>query len=118
MDMKSSLTRKDGPVIRVPKEQRTSDLWERLNYVLDPEMGVGVVDLGLIYNIDVEEGIATVDMTFTSMGCPAGPEIVEDIEKTIKEHPGIKEVVINIVWEPVWGPDFVDEEVRMMLWGQ
>ena len=103
--------------IRIPKEQRIGDLWERLNYVLDPEMGVGIVDLGLIYDIREEEVKVIVDMTFTSMGCPAGPQIVDDVKHALLEHPRIKEVDVNIVWEPIWAPDFADEEVRMMLWG-
>ena len=56
-------------------------------------------------------------MTLTSMGCPAGPQITTDIDGMVRMHPKVKDVKIEIVWEPAWGPHLVKDEVREMLWG-
>lgn len=88
-----------------------------LNTVMDPELDVGIVDLGLIYDVVIDKGVATVTMTLTSMGCPAGPEIMEGAQKALMTHPGVKEVFVNLVWEPIWGPDRVHEAIRDLLFG-
>ena len=84
---------------------------------MDPELDIGIVDLGLIYDITVDKGVATVTMTLTSPGCPEGPEIMERIKKALRAEPDITDVNINLVWEPVWGPDRVHEAIRDLLFG-
>ena len=99
----------------VPKENRTEKYWGLLNTVIDPELGIGVVDLGLVYNVDIKNNLATINMTFTSMGCPVGPSIIHQIESAAKEIPGVEKVAVNLVWEPVWTPERINPDVRAML---
>jgi len=81
----------------------------------DPEMGVNIVDLGLIYDIDIEDDKVIITMTLTSMGCPMGPRIMEDIDCAARLIPEVKEVEIKLVWEPIWDPEMMSEEARDQL---
>lgn len=90
---------------------------EALKEVIDPELYVNIVDLGLVYNIVVKERPVSVDitMTFTSKGCPMGDAIIQDIEQTLyRLFPGII-VNIELVWDPEWTIDFVTEEGNIAL---
>lgn len=89
-----------------------------LRAVKDPELNLNIVDLGLVYDIEVNEtGDVAVKMTLTSPGCPAGPEIVGDVNRTIRELDGINSVDVEIVWEPYWTPERIDPRVRAFLGG-
>lgn len=98
-----------------PPEQRTQQYWRALNDIIDPEIGVGIVDLGLVYTVEIKNGTATVTMTFTSMGCPAGPSITEEVRDEMSKYPKVKKVKINIVWDPMWTIDRMNPDVRAML---
>ncbi|TSC84686.1 MAG: hypothetical protein G01um101413_70 [Parcubacteria group bacterium Gr01-1014_13] len=99
----------------VPPEQRTQPYWALLNNVIDPELGVGIVDLGLIYDVDIKDGCVEITMTFTSMGCPVGPSIIAQVEEVAEEIPDVEKVSINLVWEPAWTADRMNPDVRAML---
>ncbi|MEO8202049.1 MAG: metal-sulfur cluster assembly factor [Gemmatimonadota bacterium] len=87
-----------------------------LRAVKDPELNLNIVDLGLVYDVEVSEaGDVNVRMTLTSPGCPAGPEIVTDVTRTIKEIEGVGVVEVEIVWEPYWTPERIDPRVRAFL---
>ncbi len=87
-----------------------------LRAVKDPELGLNVIDIGLIYDVTVsEEGAARVTMTLTSPGCPAGAEIMEDVRKTVADLEGITTVDVDLVWEPYWTPERMDPRVRAFL---
>ena len=90
-----------------------------LRKVKDPELNLNVVDLGLVYGIRVDdvEGKTRVaiDMTLTSPACPAGPQIVGDVERTVKGLPRVDDVVVNIVWTPFWSPDLIEPRVRAYM---
>jgi len=87
-----------------------------LRAVKDPELGLNVIDIGLIYDVAVsEEGAAKVTMTLTSPGCPSGTEIMEDIRQTIADLEGITSVDVELVWEPYWTPERMDPRVRAFL---
>ena len=101
----------------VSAAERVGDEWHLLNTIEDPEIGIGIVDLGLIYNVEIENGIVTVDMTFTSMGCPAGAELVDQVKEVMMLMDDVKEVVVNVVWEPAWDTERVEEGLRAMLFG-
>lgn len=89
-----------------------------LNQVPDPELGVGIVDLGLIYNVqELADGKIKVIMTLTSMGCPLGPQIGESIESILLEQKHIDDVFVEIVWEPAWNPSMMNPDVRTILYG-
>ena len=77
-------------------------LWAALAEVLDPEMPVNLVDLGLIYGIDERDGVVEVDLTFTAMGCPASDFILEDVRERLLLEDGVREVRVNVVWDPPW----------------
>ena len=87
-----------------------------LRRVKDPELNLNIIDLGLVYNIEVDESSkVVVDMSLTSPGCPAGPQIMGDVERTIQALPGVGKVVINLVWEPYWTPERIEPKVRAYM---
>jgi metal-sulfur cluster biosynthetic enzyme len=77
-------------------------LLEALREVQDPEMPVNLVDLGIVYGVRQVEGRVTVDLTFTAMGCPAAEFILDDVRERLLREPGVREVVVNVVWDPPW----------------
>ena len=87
-----------------------------LRAVKDPELGLNVIDIGLIYDVTVAaDGAAKVTMTLTSPGCPAGAEIMDDVRQTLAELEGISSVEVDLVWEPFWTPERMDPRVRAFL---
>lgn len=96
------------------------EIKENLKSVFDPEIPVNVVDLGLIYRIEIEERkdkgrIAFVDLTLTAPGCGMGPVIAEDVKGKVLELPGIDDAEVEIVWDPPWTQDLISEEGKMEL---
>jgi len=83
-----------------------------LRKVKDPELNLNIVDLGLVYEIAVDGADVQIDMTLTSPGCPAGPEIMNDVERVVKAMPGIGNLTLNLVWQPFWSPDRIEPRVR------
>lgn len=100
-----------------PKEgnERTGTYWKIVNTVKDPELDVGIVDLGLVYDITNEEGCVIVTLTLTSMGCPMGQEIMTSVEDILRKQKGITDVKIDLVWEPAWSPERMHPDVRELL---
>ena len=87
-----------------------------LKTVFDPEIPVNVYDLGLIYGIDIkEDGTCDITMTLTAPSCPAGDFLVEDIRQKVSSVEGIKDVNVNIVFEPEWNKDMMSEEAKLEL---
>lgn len=99
------------------KFDKTNPYYEILNQILDPEVGVGIVDMGLIYDVQNDNGLVKVKMTLTSMGCPAGPTITMDIDGILRLQANVKDVEIEVVWDPPWTPDVMNPEIRQMLFG-
>lgn len=89
------------------------EIMEALKDVVDPELGINVVDLGLIYGVGVADEVATLDMTLTSAACPL-TDVIEDQAHSALEGL-VKDVKINWVWLPPWGPDKISEEGREQL---
>jgi metal-sulfur cluster biosynthetic enzyme len=86
-----------------------------LRKVKDPELNLNIVDLGLVYEISVDGSEVQVDMTLTSPGCPAGPQITGDVERAVKAVPGVTGINLNIVWQPFWSPDLIEPRVRAYM---
>ena len=86
-----------------------------LRQVKDPEVGLNIMDLGLVYDVEVEEGAVRVQMTLTSPGCPAGGQILGDADSVIRALDGVEEVDIELVWEPFWTAERIDPKVRSFL---
>ena len=86
-----------------------------LRKVKDPELNLNIVDLGLVYDIRVDGSDVQIDMTLTSPGCPAGPQIMTDIERAVKAIPGVGDVGLNLIWTPFWTPDRIEPRVRAYM---
>ncbi|MCC7196886.1 metal-sulfur cluster assembly factor [Candidatus Peregrinibacteria bacterium] len=95
----------------------TNPYYHILNQIIDPEVAIGIADMGIIYEAKEKNGVMSIVMTLTSMGCPAGPQITTDIDEVLHKQPGIKDVEIEVVWDPPWSPDRIKPELRMMLFG-
>jgi len=91
------------------------DVYLALNDVYDPEIRINIVDLGLIYKVEIEEAKINIEMTLTAPNCPASPEIKNKVINTLKQLKGINDVNLNIVWEPAWEPSMMSEEAKLDL---
>ena len=91
------------------------DIYESLKAVYDPEIPVNIVDLGLIYDVQVNDSNVYVQMTLTAPGCGMGPYIAQQAEWAIQELDGVEEVEIELVFEPAWTPDLISEDARAQL---
>jgi metal-sulfur cluster biosynthetic enzyme len=109
-----------GGSVTVPDEETLADLEEAMRDVVDPELGINVVDLGLVYGLNIEEGdagskVALIDMTLTSAACPL-TDVIEDQSRSALVGSGlVNEIKINWVWNPPWGPDKITEDGREQL---
>ena len=94
-------------------------LWAALSEVEDPEMPVNLVDLGVIYAVAESDGVVEVDLTFTAMGCPASEFILDDVRDRLLREPGVREVRVNVVWDPPWTTALMTQAGRDALeaWG-
>ena len=88
---------------------------EALRQVEDPELGMDIVELGLFYEAEVEGPNVKVQYTLTSMGCPAGPMIQEDIERVIRQIPGVEDVESELTFDPPWTPDRMSDDAKFIL---
>jgi metal-sulfur cluster biosynthetic enzyme len=86
-----------------------------LRRVKDPEIGLNIVDLGLIYEVTVDGADVNVDMSLTSPGCPAGPQILHEAEEELRSLPGVGGVNVNLIWSPPWTPERIEPRVRAYL---
>ena len=86
-----------------------------LRQVKDPEIGLNIIDLGLVYDVEMEEGNVHIKMTLTSPGCPVGPQIMEDVNQTARMLDGVTDVEVELVWEPCWTPERIDPKVRSVV---
>ena len=99
----------DTPTAAAPGE---GDLLDALRKVIDPELMINVVDLGLVYAIVLDGSTAKVEMTLTSPACPAGPQIVQQSKQSLERVPGISTAEIKLVLSPPWTPDRMTDEAR------
>ena len=89
---------------------------EVLRQVIDPEIGMNVVDLGLVYGVDVEDGRVQVTMTMTTPACPLGESIAAEAEAIVRQSvPGVTSVTVDLVWEPPWQPSMMSADARAEL---
>jgi metal-sulfur cluster biosynthetic enzyme len=91
------------------------EVMEVLRQVEDPELGMDVVDLGLVYEVDVEDAKAKVLYSLTSMGCPAGPLIAQDIDSAVRQVEGIEDVELELTFDPPWTPDRMSDDAKFIL---
>ncbi len=91
------------------------ELIDALKQVIDPELMINIVDLGLIYEVSQEEGIVKVDMTLTSPSCPAGPQIVNQSKMALEQLDDVETAEIRLVMSPPWSPERMTEDARDQL---
>jgi metal-sulfur cluster biosynthetic enzyme len=88
---------------------------EALRQVEDPELGMDIVDLGLMYDVELENGRVKVIHTLTSMGCPVGPMIQQQIDEVVRALPGVDDVEVELTWDPPWTPEKMSEDAKFIL---
>jgi metal-sulfur cluster biosynthetic enzyme len=91
------------------------DVQDALSNVIDPELGLDFVELGLIYDVEIEGGDVFVTFTLTSPGCPIGPQVSEQIEEFVGELDGVAAVYPKMTFTPPWTPDLMSEEAKFAL---
>ena len=91
------------------------DVVDALRQVEDPELGMDIVELGLLYDVAVEGPKVKVSYSLTSMGCPAGPMIEEDIQNVASGVEGVQEVETDLVWDPPWTPERMSDDAKFIL---
>jgi len=91
------------------------DVMKALRECFDSEIGINVVDLGLIYDVKVDKNEVHIKMTLTTPGCPMSSYLTQDAQKKVKSIKGVKDVNIELVWDPPWTPDRMSKEVRKKL---
>jgi metal-sulfur cluster biosynthetic enzyme len=91
------------------------DVQEALSNVIDPELGLDFVELGLIYEVEIEDGEVFVTFTLTSPGCPIGPQVGDQIEEFVGELDGVTRVYPKMTFSPPWTPEMMSEEARFAL---
>jgi metal-sulfur cluster biosynthetic enzyme len=91
------------------------DVEAALTNVIDPELGLDFVELGLIYGIDVDQGAVHVTFTLTTPACPIGPQVSEQIEEFVGELEGVESVDSSMVFTPPWSPDKMSEDAKFAL---
>ena len=91
------------------------DVFEVLRSVEDPELGMDIVELGLVYDVEVEGPRVHVRYSLTSMGCPAGPLIQQSVEEVVRSMPEVEEVETELTWDPPWTPEKMSDDAKFIL---
>jgi metal-sulfur cluster biosynthetic enzyme len=112
----------DAPVPEAPAASSEGDadltadtVREALKAVIDPELGINIVDLGLVYDVAVSEGNVAITYSLTTMGCPIGPLIEAQMGAVLAPLPGFAEVQTEMVFRPPWSPEMMSEEAKAAL---
>ena len=91
------------------------DVIEALRGVEDPELGMDIVELGLLYDVEVEGPKVKVIHTLTSMGCPVGPMIQENVDQIVRAMPEVEDVEVELTWDPPWSPEKMSDDAKFIL---
>ena len=91
------------------------EVLEALRQVEDPELGMDIVELGLLYDVEVEGPKVKVIHTLTSMGCPVGPMIQENIDQIARAIPDVEDVEVELTWDPPWSPEKMSDDAKFIL---
>lgn len=104
------------PAGTTPEDELREDIVAVLRTIYDPEIPVNILDLGLIYALDIDQqGNVDIDMTLTAPACPVAGTFPSVVESRVSEVPGVNSVHVELVWEPPWSPDSMTEEVKLEL---
>ncbi len=91
------------------------DVWEALENVIDPELGLDFVSLGLVYDVELEGKGVHITFTLTSPGCPIGPQVTEQMKEFVSEVEGVEKVLPKMVFTPPWSPEKMSEDAKFAL---
>ena len=91
------------------------DVWEALENVIDPELGLDFVSLGLVYDVELEDKDVHITFTLTSPGCPIGPQVTEQMKEFVSEVEGVEKVFPKMVFSPPWSPERMSEDAKFAL---
>jgi metal-sulfur cluster biosynthetic enzyme len=98
-----------------PKNPEVDDVFEALENVIDPELGLDFVSLGLVYEVEVEGSDVHITFTLTSPGCPIGPQVTEQMKEFVSEVEGVEKVFPKMVFSPPWSPERMSEDAKFAL---
>lgn len=97
-------------------EQLKENLMGALEQVIDPELGIDIVNIGLVYDVELDEdGLCTVSMTLTTMGCPLAGILTEQVQMALSDIPEVKDTNVNLVWNPPWTKDSMSRYAKIAL---
>lgn len=106
-----------SPWMLISDEAIEAEGWDRLHDVYDPEIGINLVALGLIYDLASEQGKVQVTMTLTTPGCPMSDSMPPAVQRVLETIPGVREVQVDLLWDPPWDPErMTDEGKRELGW--
>lgn len=106
----------DGTATPEGGRPTVDQVYEALRHVVDPELGINIVDLGLVYDVTVSEtGDVHIEYTLTTMGCPIGPLIEQQMQAYLAQVPGVRTVTTEMVLRPPWSPEMMSEEAKAAL---
>ena len=91
------------------------EAWQRLQEVYDPELGIDLVNLGLVYGLEVRDGTLLVIMTLTTPGCPMGGSIPDQVRFQLETIPEVRKVDVDLVWQPAWEPEMMSATAKRIL---
>ena len=107
-------TRHDN-VQTISSDEQYNNVVENLKQVYDPEISINIYDLGLIYNISINNDRCDITMSLTSAFCPAADEIISDVHYAALNVDGIEKVEVNVTFDPQWGPEMMSEDAKLIL---
>ncbi|MGE8076564.1 metal-sulfur cluster assembly factor [Listeria welshimeri] len=97
-------------------EQLKENLMGALEQVIDPELGIDIVNIGLVYDVELDDdGLCTVSMTLTTMGCPLAGVLTEQVQLALSDIPEVKDTNVNLVWNPPWSKDRMSRYAKIAL---
>lgn len=105
----------DGLASEEPVDAQVAHVYELLHDVIDPEVGVNIVDLGLVYAVRVADRVVFVRMTLTTPGCPLGNYIDDEIRRALGRMPDVDDTDLDLVWDPPWTPEMMTDEAKRQL---
>jgi metal-sulfur cluster biosynthetic enzyme len=113
--MRLRTRRFDDRVPRLKGMATVDEVTDALRDVIDPELGLDFVELGLIYEVEVDDGTVRVTYTLTSPGCPIGPQVSEQIEEFVADLDGVQDVQSTMTFTPPWTPELMSEDAKFAL---
>ncbi len=106
----------ESPIDPIESNVRVAEIIEVLRTIYDPEVPVNIYDLGLVYDLKIDDaGVARITMTLTSPACPVAGSLPPQVEAEVRELDGVADCEVEIVWDPPWTPDMMSEAARLQL---